>query len=96
MVVVIKAATLGVRLVMAVKPAIVEDSQVILSKEVGSGFCLMTFLTSVLQVIRKQVSSKVATRKEGTSSQATKEATSAALPINAPSLSRELASCFSA
>jgi hypothetical protein len=56
----------------------------------------MTFLTSVLQVIRKQVSSKVVTRKEGTSSQATKEATSAVRPINAPSLSRELASCFSA
>jgi hypothetical protein len=37
-VVVIKAATLGVRLVMAVKPVIVEDSQVILSKEVGSEF----------------------------------------------------------
>ena len=65
----------------------------------------MTILTSVLQVIRevtsrvaatsKEVSRRVAaTSKEGTSSQATKEATS--LPINVPSLSRELASCFSA
>jgi hypothetical protein len=36
-VVVIKAATLGVKLVIAVKPAIPEAS-LILSKEVGSGF----------------------------------------------------------
>ena len=39
MVVVIKAATLGVSLVMVVKPATAEEaSQVILSKEVGSEF----------------------------------------------------------
>jgi hypothetical protein len=58
---------------------------------------MMTFLTSVLQVISKEVTSKVATRKEGTSSsQATNKAASAVAINTPPSLSRELASCFSA
>lgn len=49
---------------------------------------MMTFLTSVLQVISKEVTSKVATRKEVTSSQATNKAASAVVINASPSLSR--------
>ena len=57
----------------------------------------MTFLTIVLQVIRKEeVTSKVvATSKQGTSSLATNNQATSVVAINAPSLSRELASRFS-